>query len=428
MARPVLLDTTAGALVTPATGAAGDVLTSDASGNATWQTPSGTQATTKRVYYNPGGQWPDNMGSTASISSCGLRFVIKLPVTTTRWRFVARNYDVAYIAAQQPLTGAGVAIGVHARTATGARTGNFEGATATSLLGGGYTIPGDGSWYQSEWFTDPAAQFQAGQEHLLATGYTRSPTGAVINAVGECWRWTSSASALDPTITSGSVATTGTPLDWGIEYECLTSRGHFFLVGDSIAEGITGVQGTSTASWRHIPLSQTWPRNWAYSHGTLVSMLAINGFSAANYASAAFQPLWDRFDGPAMNLDGVILAVGSNDAFGNRTLAQFQADIATIIGKAFTLAGGPVPLYAVTVIPRGGFSAGQNTLRRSYNTWLYELPFGLAGVVDADLPFRTSNANFDVPVPTHVTDNIHPSFAGLALFEQLAGAVIRPIS
>lgn len=426
MARPVLLDTDAGTLITPDPGATGDVLTSDAAGNATWQ-PAAAGTQTKRVYYNPGGQWTGNMGST-TVQSCGLRMLVKVPENTTRWRFVARNFDVSNPAggAEQALTGTGLVIGLSAYGADGVRTHNFEGGVGTTLIGTNFPIPGDGSFFVSDWFTAANQQLQAATEYVLAVGYTRPTSGAVKNAVGQCYRWTTAASALNPAITSGGITTTlGTPLDWGIEYEVDTSRKHFFLVGDSIAEGITGISGgTNNTAWRQVPLWTAWPRQWAEGHDALVTMLAVNGFAAANYASASFDVMFDRFDWAAMKIDGVILALGANDVI-SQTLAQFQASISSINDKITARVGHQAPTWMCTVIPRNGLDGTQNTRRRSYNTWMFEqFPFGIAGVIDADYRFRVSSAQEDTYTPELYTDGIHASLRGLQVYASVAGATV----
>src|SRR5690606_8562879 len=103
--------------------------------------------------------------------------------TTRRWRFTARNFDVSNPAggAEQVLTGTGLVYGVSDRSGSdGARSYNFAGGAATTLLGSNFTIPGDGSRYCSPWFTNT---LEAGTEYIFGIAFTRPSSGAVKNSL-----------------------------------------------------------------------------------------------------------------------------------------------------------------------------------------------------------------------------------------------------
>ncbi|MFF3224104.1 hypothetical protein ACFYV7_15030 [Nocardia suismassiliense] len=82
-------------------------------------------------------------------------------------------------------------------------------------------------------------------------------------------------------------------------------------------------------------------------------------------------------------------------------------------------------MWFQTVLQRWGNSTAQETLRRNFNAWLYELPHSQArGVIDAERVFRTSNAAVYTIDPTLTCDSIHPSFQGLEPLAACAGAFV----
>ncbi|MBY6384011.1 hypothetical protein HG717_08845 [Rhodococcus erythropolis] len=61
---------------------------------------------------------------------------------------------------------------------------------------------------------------------------------------------------------------------------------------------------------------------------------------------------WNRTDLAAGKFDGAFIAAGSNDYANNRSLAQYQADVATIISKIRDTIGADKPIYLVDIMPR----------------------------------------------------------------------------
>lgn len=380
---------------------------------------------TERVIFGPNGQWPAVNGSSAALTNCGLRMVVKAPAPTTRWRLCCQNYNIGNVTAQNALTGKGAKIGLHARSAAGDRTGNFVSGSAVDLITSDFTVPGDGSYYSSPWFTATNQQLTA--EHVLAIGYTQASSAAVINSVGECWQWATFGDALNPAITSGATLRAVTPLGWYIEYETLTSRNNYLFLGDSIMEGITGVVGTSSATLRGIPMDRTWPRRWADQMGCLASVSAMAGVPSSAFNNALVDPyLWDRYNLASTDYKALIVHQGTNDINGGDSLATLKTNYVNMIEKAFTKMGKRVPLVLVTLLPRAGFDATKNGIRRNFNAWLHELPLGAVACMDPTLDFQlgTSLANQDANAVSMYTDGIHPSYQGLEALRKLAVTTI----
>jgi hypothetical protein len=379
---------------------------------------------TERVIFGPNGQWPAVNGSSAALTNCGLRMVIDVPEPTTRWRMGFQNFNQGNLVAANALTGKGIKVGRHVRTG-GDRTGNFVASSAVSLVSSDFTIPGDGSYYLTSWFTDPTEQLDG--EHILAVGYTQGSSTAVINSVGECWQWATSTSALDDTVTTSGTLRANTPLGWYIEYETLTARNQYLFLGDSIMEGITGLVGTTASTIRGIPMGRTWPRRWADQCGALASVSAMAGFPSSAWNNALLDPyLWDRYNLATTDYKALIVHHGTNDINANDSLATLKTNYVNMIEKAFTKMGKQVPLILVTLLPRTGFDATKNGIRRNFNAWLHELPLGAVACMDPTLDFQlgTSLANQDSNAVSMYTDGIHPSYQGLESLRKLAATTI----
>ncbi|MGN0123758.1 MAG: SGNH/GDSL hydrolase family protein [Rhodococcus sp. (in: high G+C Gram-positive bacteria)] len=342
----------------------------------------------------------------STASQHGIRIPVKLFAPTKRWRIRMRNYDMTG-ASKSALTGKGIVFGRHGTN------GNFQGSTASTIVSGDFSIPGTGGFYASPWVTDPALQFEAGVEYLIGTGYTMSFT-SMQTTIGKCWRWSSATSAISPSSTGGSIPA-GIPLDFVIEYEVSASThdSAWLVVGDSIFEGVQGPQGTSSSSITPTEIHKSPAQLWAESRGLLVDNLSMAGMSAAVFATSSFTEFWSRQDLPSGLLSGALVTLGSNDAFGNRTLEEYQADMATIVAKIRTIIGENAPIYLATIIPRNALTSAQNSMRTSANAWIRTNPLGVDGHVDLDAVMRNSSSPNTLQA-TLTCDQIHPSYAGVS--------------
>ncbi|GAA1585573.1 hypothetical protein GCM10009764_05810 [Nocardia ninae] len=356
-------------------------------------------------------------------TQAGFRTSVRLPVSSTRWRVRARNYGMTG-SARPVLTGKGIRLGEAARITTGSgttsRTGGFVGNAAFNIVATDFPIPGDGGFYASPWVTDPAQQLQAGLEYLLAIAYTVASSTNIGLTIGECFYWTSVASALDPTVTAGSTIPAGIPLDLIIEYETVTTRSAWLYIGDSIAEGVMGSRGTTNSTIVPQPIWRNYPNQWAARNSALAVNMSMAGMMTSQYLPTNFPQFFSRMDLAAAQLDGAIVATGSNDfTSGGRTLAQYQADIAALMAQIRATIGEK-PIYLGATIPR---SSTGNSTRIAANEWLASLPYGAAGFVDFDAAMRTQVDAAALPADL-TCDTIHPSFKGVEL---MASTLARSI-
>lgn len=349
-----------------------------------------------------------------TLTSWSGRIPVRLPETTTRWRWKIRNYGTFTGTTNPSATGTGLVLGQQAPDSEGLGSGLFVDNAATELIGS-HTIPGDGTWYTSQWFTDPALQFQAGVNHLVAYGFTCPTSRSYLSGGGKCWQHTgdSGLNAINPSNTAGAVSSTraGSPLEWVIEYETLTTRLNWLFVGDSIMEGISGPYGTSQSTAITSPISDSYPALWAERAQALVCNISLASATADNFAT--FSAAWTRCDLSTPGFDGAVIGLGSNDAANSRTLAQYKASIQGIIANIRSSTGNPnIPIYVVNVIPRPSMTAAQDTVRKTMNDWLSRMPYGINGVIDMDGAFSVGTGTQTPLKLSHTTDSIHLSWTG----------------
>lgn len=350
-----------------------------------------------------------------TLTSWSGRLPVRIAETTTRWRWAVRNWGTYSGAQSNPtLNGTGLVAGRQAVDSDGIGTGAFVDNAATTLLGA-HAIPGDGSWYRSAWFTDPAQQFQGGINYLLAYGFSTAASRSYLSGGGKCWQHVNDGggNALAPANVAGTVSTTraGSPLEWIIEYETVTARLVWLVVGDSIAEGIAGPYGTAQTNAVTSPISDSYPALWAERAQALVHNISLASITADNFATVP--AAWTRTDLASPGFDGVYIPIGSNDAANGRTLAQFKTSLAAIIANAKSATGLPnVPIYVGNIMPRQGMTSGQNTVRQQINDWLAQMPLGIKGVVDMDGAFTVGTGTQPAMKGSMTTDLIHLSWSG----------------
>ncbi|TLF74059.1 SGNH/GDSL hydrolase family protein [Nocardia cyriacigeorgica] len=391
----------------------------------------GPAPVTRIISYCNGGMDGSVPGTNTTVNTqAGLRTAIRIPVTSTRWRIKMRNYGMTGVA-KTGFTGKGIIVGRAARVTSGAgttsRTGGFVGNTATTIVSGDFAIPGDGSWYTSPWVTNPANQFEAGVEYLIGIGYQTAASLAVQNTWGECFYWNNFSTALNPATSSGTIHG-GIPLDFVVEYECTTTRSAWLWVGDSISEGVTGVRGTSGANIIPQPLWMSYPQMWAARNNALVLNMSLAGIQTHQFLTTVFPQFFSRMDLAAAQLDGAVIATGSNDFFATpyRTDAQFKDDLTALMTQIRSVIGDSAPIYLAAIIPRTDNLSG-NTTRHNYriftNEWMASLPYGAAGFIDFDFVMRPS-LNATALQVDMTTDLIHPSFKGSQLMAATVAGVV----
>ncbi|MBF6460140.1 SGNH/GDSL hydrolase family protein [Nocardia puris] len=346
--------------------------------------------------------------STVSSTAGSFRVQVKLNTTTTRWRLRIRNWDSIANANKSALTGKTVVVGVHS-TPNGADTGNFAGGAGTTVLGTDFTIPGDGTYYVSPWFDDPAAQFQEGVDHLLAIAFT-GPSGTVQNGSGRAWVWANATSAVDPAVTAGATVAS-VPTTWTVEYETLTTKPAWLFIGDSIMEGLSAPRAGAIGPANS---NLAYPHHWASMAGALSQNMALSNTLAQSWANPSYHQ-WSRMTtiGP---WDGAVVGLGSNDVAASRTAAQVQADITSIVNNTRAIIGAGKPIYVVNIMPRA--LSAPEAQRLAVNDWLATLQLDAVTVIDFDKPLRGSSTSaLDATMAS--SDGIHPSWAGKMLLASL---------
>lgn len=367
----------------------------------------------RRIAYTNGGQ--GTATDSASITSAGLRFVVRLPATTFRWRIKLRNYNSKTMTAKDALTGSGVAFGGHAPGALGDETGNFVGNAATQLVAAGFAIPGDATWYTSDWFTDSAVQFQEGKEFVVALAWSAGSAVTVPRGIGQCFSFATATDALNPALSSANIPS-GIPIDMQIEYECRTEKKVVLWVGDSISEG----QGGSAS--RNNPWYLAYPRLWAARNNAIVVNISQAGATSFDWQkSTATEDRWKRVDLASMSFDAIVLALGANDAQNSTNLGTHQSYMGTIANNARSLAGD-VRLFIANVAPRG-LDAPREALRVSYNDWTNGLPLRAAGTFDMSAAVRDP-ADATILLAANSFDGTHLTRTG---YNRMAGAVSMSI-
>jgi lysophospholipase L1-like esterase len=390
--------------------------------NLIGNTSTSTPARTRFCSFTNGGNG-SGFYTAQTLTSWSGRIPVRLPETTTRWRWVIRNNENFNPATYPTLTGTGLVMGQQASDSEGVGQGTFINNAASTILGQ-YSIPGDATWYRSSWITDPALQFQQGVNHLLGFGFQTATSRSYRSGAGRCWQTVNDngVNAINPAYTAGTQGATraGCPLEWIIEYECVTTRLTWLVLGDSIAEGITGPYGTTqgTASPVTPPLADTYPALWAERAQAQVQNLSLASITADNFAN--LPATWTRTDLLSPQFDGALVALGSNDFAGGRTLAQMKTSMAAIFNLIRTNTGNPnIPIYVANVIPRGFLSSGSamtaavNIVRQQFNDWLAQLPYGIKGCVDMDSAFSTGTGSPTTIKNSMTTDVIHPSYTGV---------------
>lgn len=215
--------------------------------------------------------------------------------------------------------------------------------------------------------------------------------------------------------TTGGVAGAGstyraTPIDFQIEYKVTSRKKAFLWLDDSISEGATGVVSTSyPTTCRPCSIQDSYPALWARASGFLLQNIAQSNLYARDWAVTSADR-WNRTDLAAGKFDGAFIAAGSNDYANNRSLAQYQADVATIISKIKDTIGADKPIYLVDIMPRTDASI-RESLRTQYNNWLHPASRNRRYRPGFRRLCRYPRRKYRYLAMT--CDGAHPSFAGI---------------
>jgi hypothetical protein len=346
---------------------------------------SATQAALNGAYVAKPGSRNSFMVLNAPVSTGGpaatdyaYRTVVRLPVTTARWRigFANRNLRSA-TTLTSPCTITGVYMGTPVYGTTGTTGARWEGAAtgAMTQVATSFAMPTDGTVGWSAWIEAGANQFQPFTEKVIGWGQTTANSG---NGFGytstsyQAYRASGqSANAGNATLT-GVAATTQIYFDIFIEYELVTAGQVGLFIGDSNTAGVTtsppslfpsaGTGGLAHESWPSVA-------------GELGTFAAINlGVGSAELVDFAttYPGLWTRVDLTAINIDFAVVSLGTNglsSSPGNFTNSVTY--IRAINTKLRTL--GIKRIYWTDITPRGltasvtpltaGMSAGATTFQ-----------------------------------------------------------------
>ncbi|MGP5362156.1 SGNH/GDSL hydrolase family protein [Brachybacterium tyrofermentans] len=330
-------------------------------------------------------------GEVAKPATGSVRFPTGWNAPVTRWRIHMQNVNPRYGTA-----------GTGTHTVTGFWVGDHDGDGAMSnvqQVHGSATIPNSTEWV-SPWFTVPVTGAR-----MLSLGWSSSG-GTPIGIQGGCWQTSASADAATPAPARAIQQTA--PFSLWIEAETYASTPVVAVTGDSLAVGANAT----------LPIHDSVISVYAREHGALPVHYAASGDSmAASLNPEHFK--WHQFD-DCDAPDSILWAMGSNDVFGDPTLAemkdrhaQYGAILATITPN----------IYGATLAPRTvNQDAGIRATRRAYNTWLGTQPDGIRDVFDFVTPVSADDLTIR---PSMDADGTHYNSSG---YVAQAAAIIRPIA
>ena len=289
-----------------------------------------------------------------------VRVPLRFNAPVGRWRLHVRNWNPRLglvTAAPVDFTGLWIAD----------TPGNGAISGTPTQLRTAWSTPADGSGWVSAWFDAPIGD---DTDRLLCFGYSTATQPPALT--GGSWQNADPAQAI-----SGAAhgRASLTPFDLWIEAETPASTPVIAGVGDSLTSG-TGAS---------LPVHESWVSQYARRVGGLPLHMSHHGDSMYGFLTVNSDKVtrWDHL----AKADAVVWALGSNDIADGRTLAQMQADYATL-RTTIEKAVGPVE-YVATVQPRNNWGAAQEAARDAWNAWLTSRPeargvFDFAAAVSAD--------------------------------------------
>lgn len=278
---------------------------------------------------------PNSSTTLGSNVDLTLRTIAKLNVTSKRWRLKFRNRDLlTNTVPNGSFVINNIAAGVPARPTTSTSGNRWVGnctAALTQLSGASLTVPSDGAWAYSPWFTSSGDQFVAGVEKVLSVGLTAS-SGAVL-AKGNAYQWaqaTGSSNALNATLTSPTVGVNQPYGDICIEYETTESVRCVVFPGDSNTLGYSpGSPPLLPSTSPGVLPCESWPVLAGAMGGFIAINLGVGSAQTGNFdpnsSGTYVAALWDRI--PAgCRIDAAINSLGTNDLASslNSWIVQLQ--------------------------------------------------------------------------------------------------------
>jgi hypothetical protein len=310
--------------------------------------------------------------------------LVKVPVTTTRWRIKIANRNVlTNTALTTPVSGVGIAIGAPLTPVANTNNTyrwNGDGSAALTSIVSTFTVPTDGTAYVSPWITASNQQLVSDTQMLLRVGYTTTATGTGYSS-SSANQWAtivgsgSSSHYADAVVSglsgyTGPKASSSCALDIVIEYEFTGAARIGLFVGDSILAG-TGdgdVAGTQTGS--------LCSENWPAQAGQLGRFCAINAgvTSAALSTAVAANYYFTRFDLATTVPDFAVMELGTNN-IGATASANYASYIAVI--AALRTLGIP-RIFLTTLAPRNDLAGNQTTLQAATSVSATSISTGIS--------------------------------------------------
>lgn len=332
-----------------------------------------------------------------TLDSCTARMPIRLPVSTTRWRLRIANIRPDGTTTPGNINFTGVYIQeAFVNTTTGAMNGWF---TTTPLQAAGALVSTGGAEVFTPWVTASNMQISASKAYLISIGFTKAGTTIFSGSGGMYF----TASAADvAAVSPGLSVAANVPFDISVEYEYEGTARSYLAIGDSLTEG-TGA-GFNIASWHQVLSMRT---------GSPIAMSANFGSASAQWTTLA-QRRYQKLLNGGLDIDGAIVAIGSNDANASVALATYQANMVTII-QLLRNGLGIRDIYVCNIAPRS-FTAGsaQELRRLDYNAWINaQLPgLGVVGIFDINDALQASYDSIALRPRANASDAIHWSPMG----------------
>jgi lysophospholipase L1-like esterase len=298
------------------------------------------------------------------------RALIRLPVTTTRWRLKIANRDLLRNVALTTPIGAGPTfIGDPVKDSTTGRWNGKATAALTQVLAG-YTVPTDGTDYVSPWVTDPSFQFTKNVDRVLSWDNTigTGGNGYAAEFVRLVWHNGSQGAAQAPLANPLGFWSAVMLCDMRLEYEFADTAAIGLFIGDSITAGFSDGDVTKTQPGTHA--HDAWPAQAGQAVGYVATNLGIGSADHTNFAAGSYA--LTRVDLATTVPDFAVLSLGTNDGLV-AGLSTVQAALTAILSNLRSQ--GIQKLYVTTIPPRAntqGYltanaASGATTISGSYN-------------------------------------------------------------
>ena len=313
-------------------------------------------------------------GSYRTTANWHIRFPLGLRTYANKGiRVSFRNMDYiteTYYSAPVVITGVYVGKGV--RGDDGELTGQFA-ETPVKINSEPIALPTDGSMVWTDWGADG---LDLGMDTIVSYGMTSDGITPYLDGHGTCWRSLDNEDAgrltpLGYSATGGALSPTPSLV---VTAQVKTFAPKVLVVGDSHMVGVSSDRRLFQA-----------PASLASISGYVPSISAVGGTRLSTWAENT--KIWEEVN--ATTYDKAVVALGSNDIFGNLSLETLKENFATVVSK-IRAGQGQIPIYASVVWPRNGATGNplyeeMESTRKAFNAWLYSLPMGISGVISDDL-------------------------------------------